>query len=277
MSVANTTQADPYDRLAPAYDVLSAGYDHERWLAALVELLDQCGLAGRTVLDVGCGTGASAAPLLAAGFAVTGVDRSEGMLDIARHRLGDEVELVRADMRGLPGLGAFAVVACLDDGLNHLLTGADLQAALESMARNLGPGGLMLFDLNTLPTLRSVFSGDWATERDGALVVWRGTGDAALAPGAVTQAEISVLRQADGGAYLRERLTVRERHHPLDEVLDRLWRAGLEPVAIRGQHRGGRLDEDTAEATHHKLVIVARRPAGLSAWAGVHGFEGGCC
>jgi SAM-dependent methyltransferase len=277
MSVATTTRADPYDRLAPAYDVLSAGYDHERWLAALVALLEECGLAGRRVLDVGCGTGASALPLLAAGFEVTGVDRSQGMLEVARRRLGEAAELVRADMRGLPRLGRFDVVACLDDGLNHLLTGADLQAALESMARNLGPGGLLMFDLNTLPTLRSVFSGDWAADRDDAVVVWRGSGDAKLEPGGVTAAEISVLRPAPDGAYLREQVTVRERHHPLDEVLDRLWRAGLEPVAIRGQHRGGVLEQDADEATHHKLVIVARRPAGLSAWAVAHGMEGRCC
>jgi SAM-dependent methyltransferase len=276
MSVAITTPADPYDRLASAYDVLSAGYDHERWLAALVALLKDCGLAGRDVLDVGCGTGASALPLLADGFRVTGVDRSEGMLEIARRRLGEDVELVRADMRGLPRLGAFDVVACLDDGLNHLLSGADLQAALESMARNLAPGGLVVFDLNTLPTLRSVFSSDWATERDDAVVVWRGIGDEALEPGGVTAAEISVLRPVDG-VYGREQVTVTERHHPLDEVLDRLWRAGLEPAAIRGQHRGGRLEAGASEDVHHKLVIVARRPAGLSAWARAHGIEGRCC
>src|SRR4051794_9669173 len=141
MSAATTPAVDPYDRLAPAYDVLSAGYDHDRWLAALVALLRECGLSGDAVLDVGCGTGASALPLLRQGFRVTGVDRSAGMLAVARERLGEEVALVRADMRALPRLGAFDVVACVDDGLNHLLTGDDLQAGLESMARNLAPGG----------------------------------------------------------------------------------------------------------------------------------------
>ena len=82
----------------------------------------------------------------------------------------------------------------------------------------------------------------------------------------MTAAQISVLGRAGGDAQLREQVTVTERHHPLDEVLDRLWRAGLEPVAMRGQHRGGRLDRDAGEDSHHKLVIVARRPAGLSAW-----------
>jgi SAM-dependent methyltransferase len=276
MSVAITAAVDPYDRLAPAYDVLAAGYDHDRWLGALVALLRECGLRGNDVLDVGCGTGASALPLLRDGFRVTGVDRSAGMLEVARERLGEDVELVRADMRSLPCLGAFDVVACLDDGLNHLLSGADLQAALESMARNLAPGGLVLFDLNTLPTLRSVFSSDWAIDRDDALLVWRGIGDPALEAGGITAAEISVLRRGEGEAYLREQLTVSERHHPLDDVLDRVWRAGLELVTVHGQHRGAVIEPGGSEELHHKLVIVARRPAGLSAWARAHGVEGGC-
>jgi|tagenome__1003787_1003787.scaffolds.fasta_scaffold20585034_2 SAM-dependent methyltransferase len=276
MSVAITAPADPYDRLAPAYDILTAGYDHDRWLSALIALLWESGLRGRAVLDVGCGTGSSALPLLREGFRVTGVDRSEGMLAIARERLGEDVELVRADMRALPWLGAFDVVACLDDGLNHLLSADDLQAALRSMARNLAPGGLVLFDLNTLPTLRSVFSSDWATEGDGAVVVWHGIGDAALAPGGVTAAEIGVLRRAARGDYLREQVTVTERHHPLGEVLDRIRRAGLEPVTVHGQQRGGVIEPGGCEDLHHKLVIVARRPAGLSAWARAHGTEGRC-
>ena len=182
MSLAITAPADPYDRLAPAYDVLSAGYDHEHWLTALVALARGHGLHGRRVLDVGCGTGSSVLPLLSQGFAVTGVDRSAGMLEVARERLGEAIELVQADMRELPCLGAFDLVACLDDGVNHLLTGADLQAALASMARNLAPGGLVLFDLNTLPTLRSVFSSDWTTERGDAVIVWRGRAPSGSGP-----------------------------------------------------------------------------------------------
>ena len=104
-----------------------------------------------------------------------------------------------------------------------------------------------------------------------------GTGAERLGPGEVTAAEISVLSRDGGAAHPCEHVTVTERHHPLDEVLDRLWRAGLEPVAMRGQHRGGRLDLDAGEDNHHKLVIVARRPAGLSAWTRAHGMEGRCC
>jgi SAM-dependent methyltransferase len=270
--------ADPYDRLAPAYGRLTAGYDYDRWLSALLELARGCGLRGRRVLDVACGTGSSSLPLLRRGYDVTGVDCSAAMLEEAAHRLGDAVPLVRADMRSLPRLGAFDLVACLDDAVNHLLSGAELGAAIDGMAANLAPGGLLLFDLNTLATLRSVFSSDWASEDEDSAVWWRGAGPSSLGSGQITSAEISILDRRAGGAVATEEVVVvRERHHPLDEVHDRLWRAGLEAVAVRGQHRGAVLDERADEAVHHKLVIVARRPAGLSAWTRAHGLEGGCC
>ena len=62
---------------------------------------------GQTVIDVGCGTGASFARLTAAagrGGRVVGVDQSGGMLEVARKRIADErwrnVESHRSSSRG---------------------------------------------------------------------------------------------------------------------------------------------------------------------------------
>src|SRR5919202_1770901 len=79
-------------------------------------------------------------------FAAVGCDRSAEMLEIARANLGGRAELLQADMRSLPTLGRFDVVACLDDGLNHLDTLADVGAALAGMAANLAPRGVVVFD-----------------------------------------------------------------------------------------------------------------------------------
>ena len=63
-------------------------------------------------------------------------------------------------MRELPVLGGFDLVTCFDDSLNHLLEEDDLAAALASMAANLEPTGLLLFDLNTLLAYRTTFAAD---------------------------------------------------------------------------------------------------------------------
>ncbi|MDP9292961.1 MAG: methyltransferase domain-containing protein [Actinomycetota bacterium] len=74
-----------YDSLAPVYDLLTAGYDHGRWLAALERLALEHGLAGRRLLDVACGTGSSFLPLLLAGYEVTACDVSPAMAAIQAH------------------------------------------------------------------------------------------------------------------------------------------------------------------------------------------------
>src|SRR5206468_5504331 len=70
---------DAYDALAPVYDVLTARYAYDRWLAALEDLALDHGLAGHRVLDVACGTGKSFLPLLERGWEVTACDISGEM------------------------------------------------------------------------------------------------------------------------------------------------------------------------------------------------------
>ena len=148
-----------YDALAPVYDGLTAHHDHERWLSLLLGLASDHGLAGRRLLDVACGTGKSFMPLVRRGFDVTACDISPRMAARARRRArGHGVRVHVADMRRLPLLCAGAdLVTCLDDAVNYLLDGDELRAGLCGMRRNLRPGGLLLFDVNTLATYRAVF------------------------------------------------------------------------------------------------------------------------
>jgi len=52
---------------------------------------------GETILDLGCGTGDLTARILEAGATVIGLDADPAMIDAARARLGDSVELRVAD------------------------------------------------------------------------------------------------------------------------------------------------------------------------------------
>jgi SAM-dependent methyltransferase len=57
---------------------------------------------GESVLDIGCGTGASSIPLLDKGLDVTGIDPSPYMLDIMSATLGSRVSLYRGYAEDLP-------------------------------------------------------------------------------------------------------------------------------------------------------------------------------
>lgn len=68
----------------------------------------------RSILDVGCGTGALSSVLDDFGFAVTGVDASEKMLREARRKSGEHIPWIQADvLKGLPFSGkSFDVSVC---------------------------------------------------------------------------------------------------------------------------------------------------------------------
>jgi ubiquinone/menaquinone biosynthesis C-methylase UbiE len=76
----------------PDFGARAATYDElrpvdERWHEVYDALVLEGDLAGRRVLDVGCGTGRTAAGLTARfGCTVTGVDASREMLAVSRAR-----------------------------------------------------------------------------------------------------------------------------------------------------------------------------------------------
>jgi SAM-dependent methyltransferase len=59
-------------------------------------------VAGESVLDIGCGTGASIEPLLERGLDVTGIDPSPYMLDILAQNQAERVSLYRGYAEDLP-------------------------------------------------------------------------------------------------------------------------------------------------------------------------------
>ena len=162
-----------YEAMASSYDVFTADYDHERWLTGIVSLARDHGLRGDRVLDVGCGTGKSAEPLLRRGFTVTACDVSPSMAAIATRRLGPDADVLVADMRDLrPSLGAFDLVTCLDDAINYLTDVDDLLAAFASVHRVLDPAGLYVFDVNTMHAYETSFDCDFVAELGDMLFCW---------------------------------------------------------------------------------------------------------
>lgn len=256
MDSDHPTSAETYDRLAPVYDAMTASYAHERWLDQLHAVAAHHGAPGRRLLDLGCGTGRSFLPLLGDGFAVTGCDVSAGVARIARARAEGRARVVVADMPALPDLGPFDVVTCLDDAVNHVIDRAALGAAFRAVARALAPGGVFVFDTNTLASYRTAFATEQRFEEQGHAFTWRGLGSPDVRPGAVGVAQLDV-RLPDGGAVS---VVHAQRHHPVDVVCALLEAAKLKVVAVIGQTTGAVLHRDHSESDHAKTVFVAKRP-----------------
>ncbi|MFC7262778.1 class I SAM-dependent methyltransferase [Streptomyces lutosisoli] len=99
-------------------------------------------VAGRRILDAGCGSGPLFAALRDRGAIVSGFDASAGMLELARRRLGDGADLQVADLGSplpYPDDSFDDVVAAL---VLHYLE--DWGPALAELRRILKPGGRLI-------------------------------------------------------------------------------------------------------------------------------------
>ena len=120
-----------YEDYAEYYDVYhSAEVD----LRFYLDFAHQC---GSPILELACGTGRLAIPLAEAGFHVYGVDLSENMLGVCRHKvcekgLGDRVHLTVGDMAAfrLP-LQDFGLVFVAFRSFMYMLTQEDQLSCLE--------------------------------------------------------------------------------------------------------------------------------------------------
>jgi len=141
-------------RLVPFYDALAVDYDrfvdwkgrmaHE--LPFVTRLFEESGV--QTVLDAACGTGQHAIAFARQGYHVAGTDLSAAMIQRARENAAAfDVDVTFAQV-GLGKLATlsqtFDAVVCLGNSLPHLLTQADVGAALADFAAVLNPGGILL-------------------------------------------------------------------------------------------------------------------------------------
>jgi SAM-dependent methyltransferase len=105
-----------------------------RWAAQFV--------AGKRVLDAGCGPGYGSAMLARAGaMLVTGIDLDEATIEAARPNMPAGVELTVGDLASLPlDDGSFDVVVCLE-AIEHV---RDPQVVLDELRRILAPAGVLV-------------------------------------------------------------------------------------------------------------------------------------
>jgi SAM-dependent methyltransferase len=131
-----------------SYDDRAPGWD----LAFYMDLAAEC---GGPVLDIACGTGRLAFPLAHAGYEVTGIDLSEGMLARARKKAAgdaavrERLRFVAADMTSFELGQEFGLAIIAFRSFQMLLTPEAERSCLETVIRHLRPGGRLavaLFD-----------------------------------------------------------------------------------------------------------------------------------
>jgi len=138
--------ASNYDQFAKSYalenesSLLNAYYERPAMLELAAEV------AGRKILDIGCGAGPLAEELISRGAMVSGFDASREMVELARERLGSSADLQVARLgESLP----YADDA-FDDAVSSLVFHylQDWSFALQEVRRVLKPKGRLIISVN---------------------------------------------------------------------------------------------------------------------------------
>jgi SAM-dependent methyltransferase len=138
---------DTFDRIADEYDEALPAHVMEHYLAKRVRYMVANCPPGRA-LDVGCGTGVLAGRLTRSGFSVTGLDPSQGMLDVMG-RSEPGVEGVRGEGPDLPFEDETFHMVITVAALHHVAEPDAVRATLMEMVRVTRPDGrIVVWDHN---------------------------------------------------------------------------------------------------------------------------------
>ena len=99
---------------------------------------------------MGCGTGAMTRYLDAHGYDMTGIDVSEEMLTIAKEKSSPDILYLLQDMREFELYGTMRAAVSICDSMNYILEEDDLLQVFSLVNNYLDPGGIFIFDLNTV-------------------------------------------------------------------------------------------------------------------------------
>ncbi len=172
---------DAYDSMAEAYAAAieenprSAYYERPALLSLLPDV------AGRRVLDAGCGPGVMMEWLLAQGAAVVGVDVSANMLKLAEQRVGEAAVLHVADLeQPMPFLADSSLDVILSSGTLGYIQ--DWQALFREFFRVLRPGGCVVLSVGHPCSEYTLNETDDYFSTELREYTWRGLGAPIVVP-----------------------------------------------------------------------------------------------
>ena len=186
------------------------------------------------------------------GWDIFGVDGSQDMLSIAMDKAYDKglsVLFLCQKMEALDLYGTIDTCISTLDSLNHITDKATLQAAFDKVALFMNPGGLFVFDVNTVYKHQKILGNNtFVYDTDEVYCVWKNS----LKENNIINIELDLFEKADG-VYTRHSERFKERAYEIDELKEMLKKAGFETLAVYRDMTTDALTDDSDRA-----VIVAR-------------------
>ena len=238
---------------ARVYDKFTENTDVAERANYLYSLLKRFGVPKGILLDLACGTGALSEAFIQKGYDVISVDLSYDMLMQARQRLspyGGRALILEQDMRELDLFGTIRACVCNLDSINHLTDVADVQRVFDRVSLFTEPGGVFLFDVNTVYKHKEVLGcNTFVYEDDADFLVWQNEYDP---EDHTVQMLIDIFSSDGNGGYIRESDEITERAYPAGLLEKMLLTAGFSRV-----YQFGDLSEKEPDDKEQRIYFAA--------------------
>ncbi len=167
---------EAYTSFAAVYDTFMDNIPYEEWGKYLKSLLYEYGVREGLVLELGCGTGNMTEILAQSGYDMIGVDNAEEMLEIAiekRMKSGLDILYLQQDMREFELYGTVKAIVSVCDSVNYILEEEELEEVFRLVNNYLDPGGVFIFDFNTVYKYREILGDQTIAEnREECSFIW---------------------------------------------------------------------------------------------------------
>ena len=253
------------------YDLFMDNVPYEEWSRYLISLLEKYGIKGGLVLELGCGTGKMTRLLAEAGYDMIGIDNSEEMLQIAIEKetagmqialeqesgkmqdteTGHQILYLCQDMREFELYGTVAAIVSICDSVNYILEEEELLEVFRLVNNYLDPGGVFIFDLNTIYKYRELLGETTICEnRDEGSFIWENYYDEEEQ---INEYDLTLFIKEESGLYRKYEETHYQRGYEPDKVKQLLEEAGMEFVAMYDAFTGEPPREDS-----ERIYMIAR-------------------
>lgn len=263
----NAYNTSAYGSFAYVYDIFMDNVNYRKWADYIIETLKQEQIEDGLVLELGCGTGTVTEMLADAGYDMIGIDNSEEMLAEAmekRAESGHDILYLLQDMQDFELYGTVRAVISVCDSMNYLTDEEDLEYVFALVNNYLDPGGLFIFDMNTVHKYRDVI-GDTtiAEDREDGSFIWENSYDV---ENGLNVYELALFLPREDGLYEKCEEEHVQRAYPLDVIKGMIEKAGMELVAVYDAYTRNPGDENS-----ERLTFIVREH-GKSAENDYHGI-----
>jgi SAM-dependent methyltransferase len=243
-----------YESFARVYDLFMDNIPYEEWCEYLCSLLEQYGVKDGLVLELGCGTGSMTELLAGRGYDMIGVDNSMEMLEIAREKQdasGSDILYLLQDMREFELYGTVRAVVSVCDSMNYITDSEDLLEVFRLVNNYLDPGGVFIFDLNTLYKYETLLGDQVIAEnREESSFIWENWYDQEEQ---INEYDLTLFIENEDGLYEKYEETHYQKAYALEEVCGLLKRAGLKVEAVYEA-----FTRETPRPESERVYVVAR-------------------